>query len=194
MVAVFIGLTEHVSLRKRKILLFFMLKYRKFVRKERIEILQRKIMSASVSGTIFAIILGFIFLSLFGEISISSIHEYFFSSISIIPFYMMYSFPAILIYGVITSIISDKVGEFISIKTKEIKVDLIVSGLLHMVFGLILIWLSLGAAMLFFITDRIMKRRKQQYKWLEAIKSLAIPVVTWLIFMGIVWVNDVFFI
>jgi membrane-bound ClpP family serine protease len=149
-------------------------------------------MSASVSGTTFAIILGFIFPNLFGDISNSSIHEYFFSSISIIPFYMIYSFPAILIYGVITSIISDKVGDFISIKTKEKKVELIVSGVLHMVFGLILFWLSLGAAMLFFITDRIMKRREQQYKWLEAIKSLAIPVVTWLIFMGIVWVNDMF--
>lgn len=169
-----------------------MLKYGKFVRKERIEILQRKIMSASVSGTIFAIILGFIFPNLFGDISISSIQDYLFSSISIIPFYMMYSFPAILIYGVITSIISDKVGDFISIKTKEKKVELIVSGVMHIVFGLILFWLSLGAAMLFFITDRIMKRRKQQYKWLEAIKSLAIPVVTWLIFMGIVWVNDMF--
>lgn len=103
---------------------------------------------------------------------------------------MMYSFPAILIYGVITSMISDKIGDFIAIKTQEKKAELIVSGVLHMVFGLILFWLSLGAAMLFFITDRIMRRRNQPYKWSETIKSLAIPVLTWLIFMGIVWVND----
>jgi succinate dehydrogenase/fumarate reductase cytochrome b subunit len=105
---------------------------------------------------------------------------------------MIYSFPAILIYGVFTSIISDKVGEFIASKVKEKKVEHIVSGILHIIFGLILFWVSLGASILFFITDRILGSRNKQYKWLEAFKSLAIPVLTWLIFMGIVWSNDIF--
>ncbi|MBO0960892.1 hypothetical protein J1P26_14405 [Neobacillus sp. MM2021_6] len=161
-------------------------------REEWREILPRKIISASVSATIFAIILGLINPNPFGDISVSSIYKYLFSSISIIPIYIMYSFPAILIYGVITSIISDKVGEFISIKTKVKKAEIIVSVVLHMVFGLILFWLSLGASVLFFITDRIMRRLNKQYEWMEAIKSMAIPVLSFLILMGIVWANDIF--
>ncbi|TDL64808.1 hypothetical protein E2R56_25985 [Rhodococcus qingshengii] len=156
-------------------------------------ILPRKIISASVSGTIFAIILGLTQPDPFGEINLSSIQNYLLSTSTIIPIYMMYSFPAILIYGVFTSIISDKVGDFIAIKVKEKNVELIVSGALHIIFGLILFWVSLGASILFFITDRILGSRYKKYKWLEAIKSLAIPVLTWLIFMGIVWGNDMFF-
>lgn len=156
-------------------------------------ILPRKIISASVSGTIFAIILGVTHPDPFVDKNLSSIQNYLLSTSTIIPIYMMYSFPAILIYGVFTSIISDKVGEYIASKVKEKKVNHIVSVGLHIIFGLILNWVSLGASILFFITDRILRSRYKKYKWLEAIKSLAIPVLTWLIFMGIVWGNDMFF-
>jgi hypothetical protein len=155
-------------------------------------ILPRKILSASVSGTVFAIILGLTLPNPFFDKNISSIQNYFLSISTIIPIYMIYSFPAFLIYGVFTSIISDKVGEFIASKVKEKKVEHIVSGILHIIFGLILFWVSLGASILFFITDRILGSRNKKYKWLEAIKSLAIPVLTWLLFMGIVWSNDIF--
>lgn len=155
-------------------------------------ILARKIISASVSGTIFAIILGLILPNPFGDISVNSIKDYFVSSVTIIPIYLMYSFPAILIYGVITSIISDKIGEMVSVKTQDINQELTVSLVMHIVFGLILFWFSLGASILFFITDRVIKRRNKRYKWLVALKSLAIPLITWLTLMGIVWANDMF--
>lgn len=76
----------------------------------------------------------------FRDESFNSVLSYVFASIGIIPVYMMYSFPAILIYGVITSVISDNVGEFISIKSENKNAELIISGALHMIFGLILLW------------------------------------------------------
>ncbi|MEK3886328.1 hypothetical protein [Bacillus sp. FSL K6-3431] len=103
---------------------------------------------------------------------------------------MMYSFPVILVYGVTTSIISDKVGEFISIKSNVKVAEVVVSGALHVVFGLILFWVSLGASILFFITDRVLKRGNKNYTWLDSIKSFFIPVLAWLVFMGIIWGND----
>ncbi|MCM3724612.1 hypothetical protein M3226_02705 [Neobacillus cucumis] len=156
-------------------------------------ILPRKIISASISGTFFAIILGLTLPNPAGDLNLSSIKSYLVTTSTIIPIYMMYSFPAILIYGVLTSIISDKLGDFISIKVKEKKAELFVSGASHIIFGLILFWFSLGASIIFFITDRILRSRYKKYKWLGAIKSLAIPALTWLLFMGIVWGNDMFF-
>ncbi|MCM3570624.1 hypothetical protein [Neobacillus mesonae] len=155
-------------------------------------ILPRKIISASVSGTIFAIILGFTQPVPIFDKNLSTIQNYLLVTSTIIPIYMMYILPAILIYGVFTSIISDKVGEFVASKVKEKKVEHIVSGVLHIIFGLILFSVSLGASILFFITDRILGMRYKKYKWLEVIKSLTIPVLAWLLFMGIVWVNDIF--
>jgi hypothetical protein len=60
-----------------------------------------------------------------------------------------------------TSIISDKIGEFVaaSAKAEENKLELFISGVLHIVFGLILFGVSLGASILFFITDRIIRKR-----------------------------------
>ncbi|MFS0591544.1 hypothetical protein AB1L05_08080 [Cytobacillus horneckiae] len=152
-------------------------------------ILSRKIISASISGTLFTVLLGFIWTNPFGD-NITSIQNYLFSVISVTPIYMMYSMPVIMIYGILTSIISDKIGEFISIKAKETNAEIFVSGALHIVFGLVLFWISIGASLLFFITDRLLKSRNKKYEWLEAIKSLAIPLLTWLILMGIVWGYD----
>lgn len=104
----------------------------------------------------------------------------------------MYSFPVILIYGVLASIISDKVSQFISTKMKNGKSEIFFSGILHAVFGLILLLYSLGASMLFFITDRVLQKQNKDYKPLQAIKSLAIPFAVWLIFMGIVYLEHIF--
>lgn len=145
------------------------------------EILPRKIIAASISGSIFAVIFGFIFNTL-GE---GGSRGYLVSAITSIPFYMMYSFPVILVYGVSTSMVSDKISEIISKKNK--KTEWVVSGILHILFGCILKWISLGASVLFFITDRILRRRKPHYPWGQAMKSLCIPIAVWLVCMGMVW-------
>ncbi|PKG27244.1 hypothetical protein [Cytobacillus horneckiae] len=113
-------------------------------------ILSRKIISASISGTLFTVLLGFIWTNPFGD-NITSIQNYLFSVISVTPIYMMYSMPVIMIYGILTSIISDKIGEFISIKAKETNAEIFVSGALHIVFSLVLFWISIGASLLFLL-------------------------------------------
>ncbi len=137
----------------------------------------RKVISASVSGSLFAIL------------TISSISNYLFSVVLSVPLYMMYSFPVILVYGVFASIISDKAGEFISTKTENKKSEIIISGVLHVIFGLILLLYSLSASILFFIADRVLQKNDKEYKWSQAIKSLAIPLTIWLICMGIIWIE-----
>ena len=151
----------------------------------------RKIISASVSGSLFAILLGLIVPDPWGNIS--SITDYLFAFFIATPAYLMYSFPVILIYGVLTSIISDKIGGFLSRKTNNAKVEVIISGVLHLLFGLILHFYSLGAAILFFITDRLLQKNKKEYHWLLSIRSIAIPCIVWLSCMGVVYLEHIFF-
>ncbi|SET52657.1 hypothetical protein SAMN05421676_105188 [Salinibacillus kushneri] len=150
--------------------------------------ISRKIISASVTGSMFAILLALIEPNPFGE-TIPSMSDYLFAVVLATPVYLLYSFPAILIYGVLTSIISDKVSQMISTKIENEKSEIIISGILHLVFGLILLLYSLGASMLFFITDRVLQKKNRDYKLLQAMKSLAIPLAVWLIFMGSVYLE-----
>ncbi|WP_068674214.1 hypothetical protein [Oceanobacillus sp. Castelsardo] len=155
-------------------------------------VISRKVISASVSGSLFAILLGLIVPNPFGE-DISSVTDYLFAFIIATPVYLMYSFPVILIYGVLTSIISDKIGEFISGKANNEKTEVIISGILHFFFGLILLYYSLVAAILFIITDRILRKNNNEFNWLHSIKSLVIPCAVWLSFMGMVYLEHIFF-
>ncbi|KKK38249.1 hypothetical protein WQ57_10230 [Mesobacillus campisalis] len=143
---------------------------------------------ASISGSIYAILLGLILPNPFGG-AIASIPNYLFAVVSVTPIYLMYSFPAILIYGVLASIISDKIGQFISAKIENDKSEIWISGITHIVFGLILLFYSLGASILFFITDRVLQKNNKKYELLQAIKSLGIPLAVWLIYMGIVYIE-----
>ncbi|WP_042355648.1 hypothetical protein [Bacillus rubiinfantis] len=149
------------------------------------KIISRKIISASISGSLFAILLGIIVPNPFGD-TVTSIHNYLLAVVLAIPVYLLYSFPVILIYGVLTSIISDKVSQIIASKLGNEKYEIVFSGILHVIFGLILLVHSLGASMFFFITDRLLQKKNKDYQLLQAVSSLAIPLAVWLIFMGIV--------
>lgn len=152
----------------------------------------RKIISASVSGSLFAILLGSIVPNPFGG-DISSITNYLTAFVISTPAYLMYSFPVILIYGVLTSIISEKSSHLIVRKTNNEKIKVIISGVLHVLFGLILLPYSLAAAILFFITDRLLHKSNYKLNWLHAVKSLAIPCMVWLSFMVMVYLEHIFF-
>lgn len=154
--------------------------------------LPRKIITASISGTLFAIILGLAFPNPFGDQQIASFQGYFFSAVSSTCLYMLYSFPVILTYGVLTSLVSDKIGEIINNKAGGKKTEIVVTGIMHFIFGLILLWYSLTASILFFITDRIMRTRRSNYRWLDGIKSLLFPILTYLLLMAIIWGKDIF--
>lgn len=151
------------------------------------QVFARKVIAASISGSLFAVVLGLIATDPFvGEAG--SAGEYFQGAIISIPFYLLYSFPVILIYGTLTSAVSDLLAFFISNHTNR-KLELYISLILHLLFGSILYGVSLAAAILFFITDYIL-RRKQFGSWRNALKSLGLPVLVWIVFMGGVYVMD----
>ncbi|WP_409295991.1 hypothetical protein V1498_20780 [Peribacillus sp. SCS-26] len=142
--------------------------------------LPRKVVSASISGVLFAILLGFFLRN-------SAEPLYFYSVSTMIWVYVMYSFPVILIYGVVTSIISDKAGQYFLKKSGSRKLEFVVSGILHIGFGLVFLPYSLGAAILFFVTDRLLQRRETTFQSVQAVKSLLIPLAIWFVSWGILW-------
>ncbi|WP_229683172.1 hypothetical protein [Virgibacillus oceani] len=155
-------------------------------------VIMRKIISASVSGSLFAILLGLIVPNPFGE-GTSSITDYLSAFIIATPVYLIYSFPVIFIYGILTSLISDKLSNLIVRKTNNKRIEPIISGILHVLFGLVLLLYSLGAAILFFITDRLLQKGNYKINWVHSVKSLAIPCAVWLSFMGMVYLEHIFF-
>ncbi|WP_339149281.1 MULTISPECIES: hypothetical protein [unclassified Sutcliffiella] len=86
------------------------------------------------------------------------------------------SYSVIFTYGILASITSDKIGELISIKAEEKKAEIIVSGALHMVFGVILFWFSLVPAAMMFIIDWILKMKREKYESKFAFLSMSIPL------------------
>jgi hypothetical protein len=152
-------------------------------------VLPRKLLTASISGSLFAILLSLLFPGSFGS-EINSIKEYIWGFTKTVPFYLMYSFPVIFVYGTVTSIISDFLSGFIT--KKSIRMEPYLSAVFHILFGFVLQWISLGAAILFFVTDRILGKKKSRYKWSHAFKSLIIPFLIWILFMGIIWIVDFF--
>ncbi|UHA73693.1 hypothetical protein [Paenibacillus sp. 481] len=105
---------------------------------------------------------------------------------------MMFSFPVILVYGVLTSMLSDYIGKRVAMKWKKKNAELFVSAALHLVFGLVLLWVSLIAALLFLITDILLRRKKTHYSSLSALISLGLPVFVWTFCLGILWINEKF--
>jgi len=151
-----------------------------------VEILQRKVIAASVSGSVYNVLLALIWPDPWVK-NFESIQSYLFSAMTSIPIYMIYSIPAIFVYGILTSVLSDKIGGLVSVLLRVNRAEFIVSAALHIVFGLILLWFSLGAALLFFITDRILLVLDKEYDWASSLKSLAIPIATWLLFLAVIW-------
>lgn len=154
----------------------------------------RKIIAASISGPIFAILFG-LFIPDPTSLPDNSIWQYLSSVIITIPAYLMYSFLFILIYGGMTSLLSEIISRRI---TKHQKAEFIVSGVLHLAFGSVffLIFnpyagiLSLVAALLFFVTDRYLQNKRASYRLTQALMSLEIPIGVWILFMGIVYLQS----
>ncbi|PKR76713.1 hypothetical protein CEY16_12910 [Halalkalibacillus sediminis] len=152
------------------------------------EEIPRKVVAASISGSIFAILMGITDPNPFGDSNLSTF-QYIRAFFLATPVYLMYSFPVILIYGVLTSAISDAVARLIARRTK-LGFDTYFSLVFHVIFGLILLWYSLVASILFFITDYVLRRR-DKYNWVSAVKSLVIPVLTIIGFMFVVYLMDI---
>ncbi|MGE8206845.1 hypothetical protein ACQKP0_20245 [Heyndrickxia sp. NPDC080065] len=152
------------------------------------KVLPRKIISASIAGSIFVILLGVFVPNPFGG-EMNTVGEYLLEFVGVVPMYLLYSFPVILIYGTVSSIISDYLSNFIS-RNYGNKTEVIISALFHIIFGLILLWISLTASIVYFLVDRYLSRGSRVYKWGQAIRSLAIPFLVFIVFWGIVSLAD----
>lgn len=152
-------------------------------------ILSRKIVSASISSSIFAILLGLFIPDPF-DMGISSVGEYIQDLLVVVPGYLIYSFPVILLYGTIASTISEYLARSISNHTKK-GLEFYLSFVIHILFGLVLLWYSLLASILYFVTDYILMK-KNIYKWKNALVSLWIPFLVLIIFMGSISIVDIF--
>lgn len=154
----------------------------------------RKVIAASLSGSIFAILFG-LFVPDPTSSPANSIWQYISSVLISIPVYLMYSFPFILIYGGITSLLSEIISRRM---TKNQKAEFVVSSVLHLAFGssFFLIFnpyaglLSLAAAFLFFVTDRYLQNKRASYRLTQALMSLEIPIGVWILFMGLVYLQN----
>ena len=102
------------------------------------------------------------------------------------PAYVAVSFPIMLIYGVVTSWCSDWLANRLSSK----RFRWFTSFVLHILFGLVLSWLSLLAATLFYLVDRLLQHRGDITKP-HTMESLLIPIGYLLIVTGSVYIIDV---
>lgn len=151
--------------------------------------LSRKIIAASISGTLFVVLLSLVNPNPFEQKEVTE-QNYFYSVLTIISGYLVFSFPVILLYGVITSIFSDKIANFISKKLRKVNTEIIISGILHIIFGLVILPYSLGASILFCVTDRLLKKQQANFHWSQAIKSFLIPIVVSIVSIGFTLIVD----
>ncbi|WP_413367890.1 hypothetical protein [Lysinibacillus sp. 3P01SB] len=139
--------------------------------------LQRKIISASISGSAFAV--------LFCVIVEAGASDAFISIISGIGSFLIFSFSITLIYGIAASIISDAVAWLFTRKSNSTSDKLLISGVLHSFFGLLFFYFGLFAALLFFVTDKYLEKKHAHFKWSQAAISLLLPAGIWLLSISI---------
>jgi hypothetical protein len=134
---------------------------------DKIESLLRKMMAGAITGTLYGLLLALLFPG--SGVEISTVRDYIWQFVESVPIYLMFTVPVILIYGGLTSYTSDLIGKWMEKRTNK-RVEVLFSLILHMLFGLILLWISFFAALLYFIVDRFLKVKVKIYK---AIYSLA---------------------
>lgn len=149
----------------------------------------RKIITASLSSSLYTILFSLFYAYDYGIKNVYSTSGFWLQFITWVPIHLMFIFPTILIYGASTSIISDLISHYFFRKGQIVKsMEFTISAMLHVLFGMILLWISLFAAILFFITDRLLSK-KDHYSWHDVLRSLIVPVVLWLACMCVVWIR-----
>lgn len=151
-------------------------------------VLPRKLITAAMAGSLFAILVGLVMPSPFGD-EINSIKDYLWAFIMVTPVYLIYSFPVIFIYGTITSLISDLLAKLIA-RGKLRRIERWIAAAFHLLFGSILLWISLFASIVYFAVDRFLMKKRDNYRWVNTLQSLAIPLLVWTLFMGMIWLVD----
>ncbi|WP_214626322.1 hypothetical protein [Paenibacillus agaridevorans] len=143
------------------------------------QMFMRKLISAAIATPLFSILYAWFGPDPFGDnASYYSLGDRLHEAIGYTMVYMMYAAPAIYIYGVMTSVISELISRA---ATSHLWLRLVISAILHIAFGLILLYISLLAAVLFFLADTLLALfRKKSYTIQFALASLLLPLSIWL--------------
>ncbi|MFD3449764.1 hypothetical protein ACFDTO_34895 [Microbacteriaceae bacterium 4G12] len=138
------------------------------------KLVSRKIVSASVSSFVFIVLISFLH-----PIDDYYVEVDYLQRVTDTMFlYSAIAAPIILIYGTITSLISEYLVLLLG-KYKPFQGTLQQTfslAFFHLFFGLILLWLSLFPALLFFLTDLWLSRRKKAYTMPNALCSILLPL------------------
>ncbi|TCI21344.1 hypothetical protein [Exiguobacterium sp. SL-9] len=130
----------------------------------------RKIVAASLTAPIYAFLLACWIVIPQGPDS-SEIGDTVNGLLMLTATYLVVSFPVIVTYGVFMSMFSDWMARRMSRRFEPL-----VSFGLHIGFGLVLLWLSVGAAVLYWMIDRYLTYKDRRFATRQAWSSLVIPV------------------
>lgn len=128
---------------------------------------RRKLIAASITSVLYPLTLNPHFIEL----------EY-------LGLVMVYSLPVIYIYGIATSLVSDWLASLLA--KKKNKLAIFLTFLFHTIFGLVLLQISLIAAWLFFIIDRLLKRKQENYQTKTALLSFLLPICFFIFFLVLI--------
>ncbi|MGO4106426.1 hypothetical protein [Paenibacillus sp. YAF4_2] len=142
------------------------------------QLFMRKIISASIASFLFSIIYAWLEPDLFDIKNIQSIGVHIHEALSVTCVYLMYAAPAIYTYGTATSLLSEWIACAV---THRQWLRLIITTLLHGIFGLIVMYISLLAAVIFLISDTLIAliRKKPLTKEIT-LTSLILPLALWI--------------
>ncbi|QNK57205.1 hypothetical protein [Paenibacillus sp. PAMC21692] len=143
------------------------------------QMFMRKLISAAIVTSLFSILLPWSGFDPFDNYSrLYSFKDHLHDAIGYTMIYMIYAAPVIYIYGVLTSAISELIARA---ATSRKWLRLAISANLHAAFGLVLLYFSLFAAILFFLADTLLAIfRKKPYTIQFALASMLLPLTIWL--------------
>ncbi|MCI2254795.1 hypothetical protein L2D08_10505 [Domibacillus sp. PGB-M46] len=148
---------------------------------------ERKLIAGALAGTLFFLLLVFI-----QPLPIDTPASGWSNSLqrftNAIPVYMMYITPVAIIYFVLTSLISDRAARYLT-RRKNGHNEWLFSLIFHLIFGLILFWYTLAAALFFFVIDRMLKKWRDRYSYKHVLLAMVVPFFTWFIFMMIAFLK-----
>ncbi|MBB3073355.1 hypothetical protein FHS14_006394 [Paenibacillus baekrokdamisoli] len=139
--------------------------------------LRRKFITAGITSCLFAALYSWLAPDPFHVYTYLTFGEHLHRTISMITIYLMYAAPAIYIYGLLTSFLTEILSHAL---TTNKWIRLAVSALFHSLFGLILWYISLLAAILFFLVDVCLSKFQKDYSITLVLCSLLLPSALWL--------------
>ena len=145
----------------------------------------RKIITASLTAPIYALLLA-CWVVIPQYLDSGGVSDTVKALLMLTATYLTVSYPVIVTYGVLTSIFSDWMA-----RRMPMRFEPLASFGLHIAFGLVLLGLSIGAAILFWVIDRCLMYKGYRFETRQAWSSLVIPVGVVVTTVGIVYLIGV---